>query len=95
MNKAELISKVAESTNFTKKDTELIVSSVFETIEKTLVQGERVQIIGFGCFEVRDRKARLGRKPKEPTTTVHIPESKAPVFKAGKALKELINPKSK
>ncbi|NLP37348.1 MAG: HU family DNA-binding protein [Firmicutes bacterium] len=89
MNKSELISVVAEKTGMTKKDTEKVVNSVFEGISESLAKGDKVQIIGFGTFEVRERKAREGRNPAtgEPIT---IPAAKVPVFKAGKALKESV-----
>ena len=89
MNKSELISVVAEKTGMTKKDTEKVVNSVFEGISESLAKGDKVRIIGFGTFEVRERKAREGRNPAtgEPIT---IPAAKVPVFKAGKALKESV-----
>ena len=89
MNKSELISVVAEKTGMTKKDTEKVVNSVFEGISESLAKGDKVQIIGFGTFEVRERKAREGRNPAtgEPIT---IPAVRVPVFKAGKALKESV-----
>ncbi len=87
MNKSELISVVAEKAEQTKKDTEKVVSAVFESIGEALAGGEKVQIIGFGTFDVRDRKAREGRNPATGEA-IKIPEVKVPVFKAGKALKE-------
>ncbi|GMA66121.1 HU family DNA-binding protein [Alicyclobacillus fastidiosus] len=89
MNKQDLINKTAEKTGFTKKDTEALVNSVFETIEEALSAGEKVQILGFGTFEVRDRAARTGRNP-QTGETVEIAASKVPVFKAGNALKEKV-----
>ncbi len=91
MNKAELIAAVAEKTGFTKKDAEAAVNATMASIEETLVAGERVQLIGFGTFEVRQRKARTGRNPRKPGETIEIAASKAPVFKAGKALKDAVN----
>lgn len=91
MNKAELIAAVAEKTGFTKKDAEAAVNATMTSIEETLVKGERVQLIGFGTFEVRERKARTGRNPRKPEETIEIAASNAPVFKAGKALKEAVN----
>lgn len=91
MNKAELIAAVAEKTGFTKKDAEAAVNATMASIEETLVKGERVQLIGFGTFEVRERKARTGRNPRKPEETIQIEASNAPVFKAGKALKEAVN----
>lgn len=91
MNKAELISAVAEKSGFTKKDAEVAVNATIKSIEESLVNGDRVQLIGFGTFEVRQRKERTGRNPRKPGETIQIPASKAPVFKAGKALKESVN----
>ena len=91
MNKAELIAAVAEKTGFTKKDAEAAVNATMLSIEETLVNGDRVQLIGFGTFEVRQRKARTGRNPRKPGETIEIAASKAPVFKAGKALKDAVN----
>ncbi len=91
MNKAELIALVAEKTGFTKKDAEKAVNATMSSIEEALVKEERVQLIGFGTFEVRQRKARTGRNPRKPGETIEIAASKAPVFKAGKALKDAVN----
>ena len=89
MTKSDLIAVVAEKTETTKKDAEIAVSAVIETITETLQKGEKVQIIGFGSFEVRDRAARKGHIPKTGEE-IMIPASKAPAFKAGKALKEAV-----
>ncbi|MDD5921906.1 MAG: HU family DNA-binding protein [Eubacteriales bacterium] len=91
MNKAELVAVVAEKTNFTKKDAEIAVNALFQSIEEALVKGEKVQLIGFGTFETRERKARQGRNPRKPEEVIDIPASKAPVFKAGKGLKDAVN----
>ena len=91
MNKAELVAAVAEKTGLNKKNAEAAVSAVFSTIEDALVKGEKVQLIGFGTFETRGRKARKGRNPRKPDETIDIPASKAPAFKAGKGLKDAIN----
>ncbi|MDR0357560.1 MAG: HU family DNA-binding protein [Clostridiales Family XIII bacterium] len=91
MNKAELIAGVAEKTGFTKKDAEASVNVVIATIEEALVKGEKVQLIGFGTFETRQRKARKGRNPRKPDEVMDIKASIAPVFKAGKALKDAVN----
>ena len=92
MNKTELIAKVATEAEITKKDAEKAVKAVFNVISKGLAQGDKIQIIGFGTFEVRQRKAREGRNPhtNEP---IQIEASKAPAFKAGKQLKDLVNGK--
>ena len=89
MNKAELIAAVAEQSELTKKDAEKAVNSVINVITQTLGSGEKVQLVGFGTFEVRDRAVRKGRNPQTKEEII-IPASKAPVFKAGKALKEAV-----
>jgi DNA-binding protein HU-beta len=89
VNKSELISVVAEKADLTKKDTEKVVSAVFESIEESLGKGEKVQVIGFGTFDVRARKEREGRNPATGET-IQIPAVKVPVFKAGKALKDSV-----
>lgn len=91
MNKKELIDKIADKNNFTKKDTELILNAVMESIEEALVKGDKVQLIGFGTFEIRERSARSGRNPRNPEQVIEVPACKAPVFKAGKTLKENVN----
>ena len=92
MNKTELIAAVAQKSDLTKKDAEKAVKAVFEAISDSLTKGDKVQIIGFGAFEVRDRKGREGRNPRtnEP---IQIEASKTPAFKAGKQLKDLVNGK--
>ncbi len=95
MNKTELVAAVAKETGLTKKDTEATVNAVVEAIQAELKKGGKVQLIGFGTFEVRARKARQGRNPQKPEEVVKIPASKAPVFKAGKAFKEAVNTKAK
>lgn len=92
MNKTELIDKVATEAEITKKDAEKAVKAVFNVISEGLAQGDKIQLIGFGTFEVRQRKAREGRNPRtnEP---IQIEASKAPAFKAGKQLKDLVNGK--
>jgi len=89
MNKTELVAAVAEKTELTKKDATKAVEAVFDTIQETLANGEKVQLIGFGNFEVRDRAARKGRNP-QTGEEIEIPASKVPAFKAGKALKEAV-----
>jgi DNA-binding protein HU-beta len=91
VNKAELIASVAEKTGLTKKDADVAVSKTIESITDALVKGEKVQLIGFGTFETRSRKARLGRNPRKPEEVIDIAAAKAPVFKAGKALKDAVN----
>ncbi len=91
MNKTELIAAITEKTGFTKKDAEQALNSVVEVITEALVKGEKVQIVGFGSFEVKDRPERIARNPQAPDQEITIPASKAPVFKAGKSLKEAVN----
>lgn len=91
MNKAELVSSIAEKSGLTKKDAELALNAFMNTVEEALAKDEKVQLVGFGTFDVRERKARKGRNPRDPEQVIEIPASKAPVFKAGKALKELVN----
>ena len=91
MNKTELIAAVAQKSDLTKKDAEKAVKAVFEAISDSLTQG-KVQIIGFGTFEVRQRKAREGRNPRN-NEPIQIEASKTPAFKAGKQLKDLVNNK--
>ena len=89
MNKAELIAAVAEKTGMSKKDSEKAVNATFETITNTLEIGEKVQLVGFGVFDVKTRGVRIGRNPKTKEE-IEIPASRVPLFKAGKALKETI-----
>jgi len=89
LNKAELVSAVAEKADMSKKDAEKAVSAVFATIEQTLAQSEKVQLVGFGTFEVKDRAERTGRNP-QTKETILIPAAKVPGFKAGKALKDAV-----
>ena len=77
--------------NLIKKESELALNAFMDVVEETLVAGEKVQLVGFGTFETRERAARSGRNPRKPDETIEIPASKAPVFKAGKGLKELVN----
>ncbi|MGN1012620.1 MAG: HU family DNA-binding protein [Clostridia bacterium] len=92
MNKAELIAKIAEESKLTKKAAETALDAFVTSVEEALKNGEKVQLVGFGTFEVRERAARKGRNP-QTKAEIKIPASKAPVFKAGKALKELVNKK--
>lgn len=91
MNKAELLASMAEKSELSKKDVEKALNAFLETVEETLVKGDKVQLVGFGTFEARDRKAREGRNPRNPEQVIQIPASRAPVFKAGKSLKEAVN----
>ncbi len=92
MNKAELIAAIAAKTGDTKKAAEASVNAFVETVTNALKEGDKVQLVGFGSFEVRKRAARKGRNP-QTKEEIKIPASKAPVFKAGKALKDLVNNK--
>ena len=92
MNKAELVAKIAEESKLTKKAAETALEAFVTSVEDALKKGEKVQLVGFGTFEVRQRAARKGRNP-QTKAEIKIPASKAPVFKAGKALKELVNKK--
>lgn len=90
MNKAELIASMAEKCELTKKDTEKALKAFMDTVQESLSKGEKVQLVGFGTFEVRQRAARVGRNPRTKEE-IKIPASKAPVFKPGKDLKESVN----
>ena len=92
MNKAELIAAIAAKTGETKKSAEETVNAFVSVVTDTLKKGDKVQLVGFGSFEVRKRAARKGRNP-QTKEEIKIPASKAPVFKAGKALKDLVNKK--
>ena len=87
MNKTELVAAIAEKTDLTKKDAELALTAVVESITEALEKGDKVQLIGFGSFEVKNRAARTGRKPSTGET-ITIPAKKSPSFKAGKGFKD-------
>lgn len=89
MNKAELINAVAEKAALSKKDSEAAVNAALEAITAALADGEKVQLVGFGSFEVKKRAERTGLNPKT-LESIAIPATKAPVFKAGKALKDAV-----
>ena len=90
MNKAELVAAMAAKTGETKKNAEGFVNAFLEVVTSELKKGEKVQVVGFGTFETRERAARKGRNP-QTKEEIRIPASKAPVFKAGKALKNAVN----
>jgi len=92
MNKAELVAAMAAKTGDTKKAAEASLEAFIAAVKETLKKGEKVQLVGFGSFEVRKRAARKGRNP-QTKEEIKIPASKAPVFRAGKQLKELVNKK--
>lgn len=90
MNRSEFISALSERAEVTKKDADKVLTAFMDTVKETLAAGDKVQLIGFGTFEVTERAAREGRNPKTGET-VHISESKSPKFKAGKSLKDFVN----
>ena len=90
MNKAELITSMAEKSKLTKKDAEVALKAFIESVEEALENGERVQLVGFGTFETRERAAREGRNPRTKEV-IQIPASTTPVFKAASSFKEKIN----
>lgn len=90
MNKAELIAAVAEKAGITKKDADRIVAATFETIAQSMAQGEKVQVSGFGIFDVKKREARTGRNPRTKET-IEIPASTLPTFKPSKTLKDAVS----
>ena len=90
MNKAELITKIAEKSQLTKKDAEVALKAFVESVQEALENGEKVQLVGFGTFETRERAAREGRNPRTKEV-INIPASVVPVFKAGKEFKEKVN----
>lgn len=81
---------MAEKSELTKKDTEKVLKAFIESVEEALSKGDKVQLVGFGTFEVKERAARVGRNPRT-REEIHIPASKAPIFKPGKDLKDLVN----
>lgn len=92
MNKADLVAKVAEKSGVTKKDAEKAVAGIFAAVQEALADGDKVQVLGFGTFEVKERAARTGRNP-QTGEELQIAASKNPSFKPGKALKEAVNVK--
>lgn len=90
MNKTELVAAVAEKAGMTKKDAERVVNATVDTIIQNLAKGDKVQISGFGMFEVKAREARVGRNPRTKET-IQIPATRLPVFKASKVLKDTVS----
>lgn len=90
MNKTELVAAIAEKAGLSKKDAEGAVKAFTDTVAEQLKAGEKIQLVGFGTFEVAERAARTGKNP-QTGEAIKIPASKAPKFKAGKALKDMIN----
>ncbi len=89
MNKAELVTAVAEKAGLSKKDSEKAINAAFDSITDALVAGDKVQLVGFGAFEVKERNARVGRNPKTKEE-IQIPASRVASFKVGKALKDAV-----
>ena len=89
MNKTDLIAAVAAKTGMTKKDAERVINATFETVAANLIKGEKVQVSGFGIFEVKAREARVGRNPRTKEA-IQIPATRLPAFKAAKALKDVV-----
>jgi len=90
MNKAELINSMAEKTGLPKKEAEKALNAFMESVEEALINGDKIQLVGFGSFEVKDRAERKGRNP-QTKEEITIPASRVPVFKVGKALKDAVN----
>lgn len=91
MNKPEIITSISEKSGLTKKDSEKALDAFVKTVEEGLSEGKKIKLVGFGSFQVKDRKARKGRNPRKPDQVFEIPPYKAPVFKAGKTLKDKVN----
>lgn len=90
MNKSDLITSMAEKSKMPKKDAEKALNAFIESVEGALTKGDKVQLVGFGSFEVRQRAARKGRNP-QTKAEITIPATKSPIFKVGKALKDMVN----
>ena len=90
MNKADLIEKISDEVGFTKKDTGIFLDGFMKTVQESIKNGENIQLIGFGVFELKKRASRTGRNPRngEP---IEIPATKVPAFKAGKTFKDIVN----
>ncbi len=92
MTKADLVNAVVKSVeDLTKKKAADVVDALFEAVQDAMIKGEKVQIVGFGTFEVQQRVARKGRNPQDPQKEIDIPAKKVPVFRAGKVLKDIVN----
>lgn len=89
MKRSELVAAIADKASMTKKDADMALGAAIEAITEALKDGDKVQLVGFGTFEVREKAARVGRNP-QTGKEINIPASKAPAFKAGKAFKEAI-----
>jgi len=93
VTKSDLVSEVAKATNKSKKESAEFVDAVFDAVQAALAKGDKVQLVGFGTFEVRERAARQGRNPQDPEKVIEIPAKNAPVFRPGKGLKEAVEVK--
>ncbi len=94
MNKKQLVSLVSKECGYTQKDTERVIDALLNVITESLVIGEKVLLVGFGTFDVRKRKAREVKNPRNHSETIYVPETTAPFFKAGKNLRDAVNNKS-
>jgi DNA-binding protein HU-beta len=92
MNKSELITSISEKSTLTKKDSEAVLKALIETVQETVSKGEKVQLIGFGTWEARERAARVGRNPRTKEE-IQIPASVVPVFSAGADFKKIVGNK--
>lgn len=90
MNKAELVGAVADRTGLSKKDSDKALTAAFEVITSSLQAGEKVQLVGFGVFDIKERAARIGRNPRTKEE-IQIPATRAPIFKPGKILKDAVD----
>ncbi|NIM04350.1 MAG: DNA-binding protein [Armatimonadetes bacterium] len=95
MTKPELVEEVVQVASLKKKDAAAAVEAVLDSIKKALKKGDKVQIVGFGSFEVRKRKGRTGRNPRNPAEIINIPATKVPAFRPGKELKDLVAGRSR
>jgi DNA-binding protein HU-beta len=95
LTKAELANEVAKSAGLTKAKALTVVNAFFYAVKTILSKGEKIQVVGFGTFETQHRAARKGRNPQKPAEIIDIPEKTVPVFRAGKAFKEAVNPPAK
>ena len=91
MTKTEFVSNVAEAVKLTKKDVAAVIDAALKEVGDALAKGDKCTFVGFGSFEVRERAAREGRNPQDPTKKIQIPARKVPVFKAGKGLRDIVN----
>lgn len=93
MNKSELVSKMSEKSGLNKKQAQEALEAFMSAVEDALVEGDKIQLVGFGTFETKERSARKGRNPRNPEQEIEIPASKSVSFKVGKGLKDKVNNK--